>query len=57
MSRKRALRIAPLPALLERDPAACLRHASEYLAQGGLADAARLTALAAQIIEQQKRAH
>ncbi len=41
----------------ERDPAACLRRASESLALGGLAEAARLTALAADIIEKQKRAH
>jgi len=58
MTQNHALRIAPVPLdEPERDPAACLRRASEYLALGGLAEAARLTRLAAEIIERKQRAH
>jgi hypothetical protein len=58
MTRKHTLRIDPEPheTSPDRDPAACLRRASEYLALGGLAEAAHYTRLAAQLIEK-KQAH
>ena len=58
MTQKNALRIDPVPIETQpdRDPAACLRRASELLALGGLAEAARYTRMAAEIIEK-KRAH
>lgn len=59
MKRNHALQIVPDPLEIgpERDPAACLRRASELLALGGLADAAYFTRKAAEIIEAKKRAH
>ena len=58
MKLNHALRTLPEPQETpkDRDPAACLRRASEYLALGGLAEAARYTRMAAEIIEK-KRAH
>jgi hypothetical protein len=41
----------------ERDPEACLRRASDLLEQGGLADAAFWTRLAAEAIGENKRRH
>jgi len=58
MKLNHAPRITPKPQALppERDPAACMRRASAYLALGGLAEAARYTRMASEIIEK-KRAH
>lgn len=59
MTKNHALRILPdlLEIAPERDPAACLRRAGDYLALGGLAEAAHYTRLAAEAIEQRKRRH
>jgi hypothetical protein len=57
MKTNHALRIDPeLPEPRpERDPAACLRRASAYLELGGLAEAARYTRMAAEIIEKKQQ--